>query len=88
MLQLQQILSTDHRYFLQDEYTQFKPRFMVQRCLDRQDSLSCQENCINRGRYCAMDHIDEDLQGSYKGRHVSDLARNPLNSQHDCAECV
>ena len=55
---------------LQNGYTQFKPRFMVQHCLEGENSANCQNSCINKGRYCAMDTIAEDLQHAYKGRNV------------------
>lgn len=58
------------RVCLQQGYTQFTPRFMVQRCLEGADSPTCQSNCINHGRYCTLDTIQEDLQATYNGRQV------------------
>ena len=59
---------------VQQGYTQYRPHFMAQHCLDSPGSQTCQDDCINHGRYCAMDSIPESLQSKYKGRHVC----------HDC----
>lgn len=58
------------RCFVQRGYTQFVPHYMVQRCLEDSRSQACADDCINHGRYCAMDSIPTDLQGRYKGRQV------------------
>lgn len=56
--------------YVQRGYTQFRPHFMVQKCLDSSSSQTCQDNCVNNGRYCAMDSLPEGLQSSYNGRQV------------------
>ncbi|KAA6422834.1 MAG: vacuolar-sorting receptor 1-like isoform 1, partial [Trebouxia sp. A1-2] len=59
-------------------YTQFKPHFMVQKCLDSSSSQTCQDNCVNNGRYCAMDSIPDSLQSSYNGRQVVEENKRQL----------
>ncbi|DBB12286.1 TPA: hypothetical protein ACH3X3_006385 [Trebouxia sp. C0006] len=59
-------------------YTQFKPHFMVQKCLDSSNSQTCRDNCVNNGRYCAMDSIPQGLQSSYNGRQVVEENKRQL----------
>lgn len=89
--------------YLQRGYTQFKPHFMVQKCLDSSNSQTCRDNCVNNGRYCAMDSIPQGLQSSYNGRqvHMGDCktckamcmlhtiltSKNSMAPQHLCLPC-
>ena len=70
---------------VQEGYTQFTPHFMVQRCLDSSNSQTCQDNCINHGRYCAMDSIPETLQSRYKGHQV--CADDAIMWSYVCTGC-
>ena len=53
----------------------FEPHFMMRRCGRDEDSQACQDGCINRGRYCAMDTIDEEWAVHYKGWQVGLVLR-------------
>ena len=53
----------------------FEPHFMMRRCGSAPDSQACQDNCINKGRYCAMDTIDEEWAVHYKGWQVGPVLR-------------
>lgn len=59
-------------------YTKFTPHYMVQRCLEARGSQTCEDNCINHGRYCAMDSIPTELQSRYKGRQVVEENKRQL----------
>ncbi|KAL3145489.1 hypothetical protein ABBQ32_003313 [Trebouxia sp. C0010 RCD-2024] len=63
-------------------YTQFTPHYMIQRCLEHGRSQTCADNCINHGRYCAMDSIPTELQGRYKGRQVIEENKRQLCIWH------
>ncbi len=51
-------------------YTQFKPHFMHRRCSYDAGSEECATNCIHKGRYCAVDSIDDDYASTFKGWQV------------------
>ncbi len=58
----------------------FEPHFMMRRCGGPPDSQACQDNCINKGRYCAMDTIDEEWAVHYKGWQVGLVLRGAVQT--------
>ena len=58
-------------YRLQDKYALFTPHFMIRKCSYRADSTECTTNCINNGRYCAVDSIDDAYSRKFQGWQVS-----------------
>jgi len=56
---------------LQDKYSLFTPHFMVRKCSYDTDSTECTTNCINKGRYCAVDSIDDTYSHKFQGWQVS-----------------
>lgn len=54
----------------QGQYTLFTPHYITWYCPDAyRDSLQCQLQCINKGRYCAPDP-EQDFEEGYDGRDV------------------
>ena len=60
---------TNADVMVQAGFAAFKPHFMLRRCDNNPDSQECQDNCLNMGRYCAVDSIEHADQ--YRGWHVS-----------------
>ena len=58
---------------MQDKYALFTPHFMVRKCSYNADSTECTTNCINNGRYCAVDSIDDAFSRKFQGWQVSRL---------------
>lgn len=44
---------------------------MVRKCSYNADSTECTTNCINNGRYCAVDSIDDAFSHKFQGWQVS-----------------
>ena len=44
---------------------------MVRKCSYDTDSTECTTNCINKGRYCAVDSIDDTYSHKFQGWQVS-----------------
>lgn len=64
--------------FEQQNYTSFTPHVMLQHCY--YDSPSCDQECINNRRYCAVEPIPEQHRGLYNGADVV-----TMNARHLCA---
>ena len=60
-------------FLLQDNYALFTPHFMIRKCSYSADSTECTTNCINNGRYCAVDSIDDAYSRKFQGWQVSFL---------------
>lgn len=73
--------STTAQQLQQDGYVTFESHFMMRRCGGPPDSQACQDNCINKGRYCAMDTIDEEWAVHYKGWQVVEENKRQLCMQ-------
>lgn len=59
---------------LQDGYAKFTPHYMMRKCSYEADTHECTNNCIHGGRYCAVDSIDDEFSGKFKGWQVFALA--------------
>ena len=55
---------------LQDKFSLFTPHFMLRKCSYDTDSTECTTNCIHKGRYCAVDSIDDDYSRKFQGWQV------------------
>lgn len=64
------MLSFDVMPTLQDKYSLFTPHFMLRKCSYEVDSSECTTNCIHKGRYCAVDSIDNKYSRKFQGWQV------------------
>ena len=70
-------------FTLQDKYLQFTPHFMLRKCSYEVDSTECTTNCIHKGRYCAVDSIDDAFAHKFQGWQVS-CRPNCFHPQKGC----
>ncbi|CAL5228469.1 g11610 [Coccomyxa viridis] len=61
-----------------DKYALFTPHFMVRKCSYNADSTECTTNCINNGRYCAVDSIDDAFSHKFQGWQVVEENKRQL----------
>jgi len=54
---------------------------MLRKCSYDADHAECQDNCINQGRYCAVDSISDKFSKTFKPRQAcSAHALSPARS--------
>ena len=54
---------------MQHGFTSFEPHFMHRKC-DFPSQRSCDDECINHGRYCAFDSISDQFKPRYQPKQV------------------